>query len=188
MTKCTHTEWVYPSPYHDDETGEWVNTMSQAYERGTYKDIDVGRYKCTQCGEVGYYTGLWRDFYEKGIPCPGSDRVQYWKDQKEAAQPPAPVVKVVDLETSTTQTLLTMLHATVDTLYKSKFSGVYCITPTTVQPKVYRVHKMSVIPRIVESATISATIQTVVDNLNNTDEYRDSFEWDAPSLWLTITK
>lgn len=188
MKVCTHTEWVYPPPRHDEFSGELITTMEQAYERNTYEDIDIGRFKCTQCGEVGYYTGHWRDFFEKGTPCFGSDRVEYWKEQKEAARPPAPVVKVVDLETSTTQTLLTTLHRTVEALVKSKHSGVHCMTPTEVQPKIYRIHKMSFIPRIIESATISATIQTVVDKLNNTDEYRDSFEWDAPSLWLTITK
>jgi hypothetical protein len=159
--------------------------MEQAHERNTYEDIDIGRFRCTQCNEVGYYTGHWREFFEKGTPCFGSDRVQYWKDQKVKTQPPP---TVVDTETSAVQVLLTTLHATVDTLCKSNTSGVYSMTTTSTQPKVYRVHKMSVIPRIVESATISATIQTVVDNLNNTDEYRDAFEWDASSLWLTITK
>lgn len=185
---CNHEEWVYPPPRQDEYSGEWISTMEQAHTRGTYEDIDIGRFRCTQCDEVMYYSGHWKDFFEKGIPCFGSDRVQYWTDKKATAQPPVPIVHTVDLEASTTQTLLTMLHANVDTLYKSKTSGVYCMTPTSMQPKVYRVHKMSVIPRIVESATISATIQTVVDNLNNTDEYRDSFEWDASSLWLTITK
>jgi predicted nucleic acid-binding Zn-ribbon protein len=185
---CSHTEWVYPPPRQDEFSGEWISTMEQAYERNTYEDIDIGRFRCTQCGEVGYYTGHWREFFEKGTPCFGSSRVQYWKDQKEATLSPAPVAKVVDLEVDATRTLLTTLHTQLEVLAKNKFSGVHCMTSTTQQPNVYRVHKMSIIPRIVESATISTTIQTVVDNLNNTDEYRDSFEWDAPSLWLTITK
>lgn len=185
---CNHTEWVYPPPRQDEFSGEMITTMEQAYERSTYGDIDIGRFKCTQCGEVGYYTGQWRDFFEKGIPCFGSNRVQYWKDRKEATRPPASAVKVVDLETSTTQTLLTMLYARLEVLAKNKFSGVHCMTPTTHSPAIYRVHKMSIIPRIIESPMISATIQTVVDNMNAKEEYHECFEWDASSLWLTITK
>lgn len=164
-----------------------ITTMEQAYERGTYEDIDIGRFKCTQCGEVGYYTGHWRDFFEKGIPCFGSDRVEYWKAQKEATKP-AVLTTVVNLETSTTQTLLVMLHAQLEVLAKNKFSGVHCMTPTTHTPAIYRVHKKWIIPRIIESPTISATIQTVVDKLNAKEEYHECFEWDASSLWLTITK
>ena len=39
----------------------------------TFVDMDVGRFKCTQCGEVQYYTGSWKKFFEEGVPCPGSD-------------------------------------------------------------------------------------------------------------------
>ncbi len=76
MSTCKHFETV----------GEWVDVenwmtgeVTQEYstrEVHWTKDIDVGRFKCTHCGEVMYYTGLWRDFWEKGIPCPGSDRIK----------------------------------------------------------------------------------------------------------------
>lgn len=184
---CTHTEWVYPPPRQDEFSGEMITTMEQAYERNTYEDIDIGRFKCTQCGEVGYYTGHWRDFFEKGIPCFGSDRVEYWKAKKAVAKPAAPLVGT-DLETSTTQTLLTTLYAQLEVLAKNKFSGVHCMTQTTHSPAIYRIHKMSIIPRIIESPTISVTIQSVVNKLNAKEEYHECFEWDASSLWLTITK
>jgi hypothetical protein len=75
---CTHRtplQWVWRdvevSPFDDTE-----RQLVQVGGNSTYEDIDVGRFRCTQCGEVGYYTGQWRDFFEKGIPCLGSDRVQ----------------------------------------------------------------------------------------------------------------
>lgn len=36
----------------------------------TYEDIDLHRYKCTQCGEVFYYSARARDFFEQGIEYP----------------------------------------------------------------------------------------------------------------------
>lgn len=71
---CTHTKWVYDPQYQHDWTGEWITPEPR--EVGTYEDIDTGRFRCTQCGEVGYYTGLWRAFYEQGIPCPGSEGIR----------------------------------------------------------------------------------------------------------------
>ena len=71
---CTHTRWVYDPPYEDDWTGEWITPEPR--QVSTSVDIDIGRFRCAQCGEVGYYTGLWRDFHENGIPCPGSDGVR----------------------------------------------------------------------------------------------------------------
>lgn len=56
-------------PYTGEDISEWV-TISES----TNVDLDVGRFRCTQCGKTGYYTGLWKDFFEKGIPCSGSDR------------------------------------------------------------------------------------------------------------------
>jgi hypothetical protein len=75
---CTHrtpTHWEH----QEVEVSPWGDTECQLVEVGgesTTEDIDVGRFRCTQCGEIGYYTGLWRDFWEKGIPCAGSDRVR----------------------------------------------------------------------------------------------------------------
>jgi hypothetical protein len=42
-------------------TGEWeYDTVS------TTVDIDLHRYKCTQCGEIMYYSGRAREYYEEG--------------------------------------------------------------------------------------------------------------------------
>ena len=74
---CTHKtpdRWVYVDVY-DDWTGETTQEMQNIGGESTNEDIDVGRFRCRLCGQVGYYTGLWRDFYEKGIPCPGSDQI-----------------------------------------------------------------------------------------------------------------
>jgi uncharacterized protein with PIN domain len=57
----------------------YANDLDEPYDRydevvePTTEDLDIGRYRCTQCGEVFYYTGYWRDFHEKGASCPGSE-------------------------------------------------------------------------------------------------------------------
>lgn len=66
MTTCTHTReratWVPEEEhFYGVEPGHWVyETVS------TTEDIDTGRFRCTQCGEVMYYTGLWRQHWEGG--------------------------------------------------------------------------------------------------------------------------
>lgn len=64
---CKHTrelsEWV---PCEDPDwwshgSGEW-----RVWSESTFADDGPGRFRCTQCGEVGYYTGLWRQHYEGG--------------------------------------------------------------------------------------------------------------------------
>lgn len=70
---CDHKRGRWAPGGTDDWTGEdlpdvWI-------EEYTSVDIDVGRFKCTQCGEIGYYTGLWKRYFEEGVPCSGSDGV-----------------------------------------------------------------------------------------------------------------
>lgn len=72
--KCNHRQERQEPSYICDYTGEVVD--GRWYEQGTYEDISVGAFKCTQCGEIGYYTGLWKNYYENGIPCPGSKNVE----------------------------------------------------------------------------------------------------------------
>jgi hypothetical protein len=58
----TTERWVTRDYFGEEIDGEWeYNTVS------TTVDIDLHRYKCTQCGEVMYYSGRARDYYEKGI-------------------------------------------------------------------------------------------------------------------------
>ena len=62
---CNHqrtTErWVTTDYFGEEIAGEWqYDTVS------TTVDIDLHRYKCTQCGEVMYYSGRAREYYEEG--------------------------------------------------------------------------------------------------------------------------
>ena len=64
---CNHTRetsrWVETDSWYEDNsaTGEWV------YEtQHTTVDIDLHRYKCTQCGEIMYYSGRARQYHEEG--------------------------------------------------------------------------------------------------------------------------
>ncbi len=68
---CTHTkeisEWVddYDSGWGYIDPGHWH--YQTVY---TTVDIDLHRFKCTQCGEIMYYSGRARDYHEKGIKSP----------------------------------------------------------------------------------------------------------------------
>lgn len=74
---CTHQvdrqQWV---PGYEDDWGTWIDSHYEYTTVSTTEDIDIGRYRCTQCREVMYYTGSWRKFYEEGVPCSGSDLVR----------------------------------------------------------------------------------------------------------------
>jgi extradiol dioxygenase family protein len=63
---CNHTRetsrWVTVDYFGEEIDGEWEYTTET-----TTVDIDLHRYKCTQCGEIMYYSGRARDYYEKGI-------------------------------------------------------------------------------------------------------------------------
>lgn len=70
---CTHKRWKY----WPDQLNDWTGEMEpvEATEELTYEDISIGSFRCTQCGEVGYYTGQWKRYFEDGVPCPGSEGV-----------------------------------------------------------------------------------------------------------------
>ena len=66
MTDCTHerdtSTWVPEEEhFYGVDEAHWVYGTES-----TYEDIDVGRFRCTQCGKVFYYTGLWRQHWEGG--------------------------------------------------------------------------------------------------------------------------
>lgn len=74
---CSHKT---PRRYEmqDVEVSPWGDTERQLVAVGgdsTFVDLDIGRFRCTQCGEIGYYTGQWKAYFEHGIPCSGSDGV-----------------------------------------------------------------------------------------------------------------
>jgi 5-methylcytosine-specific restriction endonuclease McrA len=59
----TKSTWVDTDDWYETNsaTGYWE--YSTEY---TTVDIDLHRYKCTQCGEVMYYSGRAREHYEEG--------------------------------------------------------------------------------------------------------------------------
>ena len=64
---CSHTRetstWIeeFENDWGYTETGHWhYETVSST------EDIDLHRYRCIQCGEVFYYSGRAREYYEKG--------------------------------------------------------------------------------------------------------------------------
>lgn len=49
----------------DPWTGEW--TTESEWEDAPMVDIDLHRYKCTKCGNIGYYSSAAREYHEEGI-------------------------------------------------------------------------------------------------------------------------
>ena len=60
---CDHTRTVWVDQGIDEWTGEKLPAIRE--EQSTLVDIDIGRMRCSICGEVKYYTGLWQQFWEK---------------------------------------------------------------------------------------------------------------------------
>ena len=64
---CNHiaekAEWIpeFENDWGDIEPAHWH--YSTQY---TTVDLDLHRYKCTQCGEIMYYSGRARDHFENG--------------------------------------------------------------------------------------------------------------------------
>jgi hypothetical protein len=58
---CTHTQTRFTCV--DCDTGEMDYT---SVEYHTTEDIDVHRYKCTQCDKVYYYSGRAKNHFENG--------------------------------------------------------------------------------------------------------------------------
>lgn len=59
----TRSYWV------NDEEDDWGTIHPGHYEyvtESTTVDIDLHRYKCTMCGEIMYYSGRARQYYEEG--------------------------------------------------------------------------------------------------------------------------
>jgi hypothetical protein len=70
---CEHKRGSWQPGGSDDFNG---GDLPDVYvEEYTTEDLDAGRFRCTQCGLVMYYTGLWQRFHEDGVPCVGSDGV-----------------------------------------------------------------------------------------------------------------
>ena len=67
---CNHQRQVaVKTALYNQYTGEEYIDRKWELE-DTFEDIDIHRYKCTQCGEIGYYSGTAKDYYTKGIENP----------------------------------------------------------------------------------------------------------------------
>ena len=67
---CKHQRQVeVKTPVYNNYTGDESIDVSWVWEC-TFEDIDIHRYKCTQCGEIGYISGGANDYYTKGIKNP----------------------------------------------------------------------------------------------------------------------
>jgi hypothetical protein len=63
---CSHSRtkqtWVTTNCFGEETEGKWESeTVS------TTVDLDLHRYKCAQCGEVMYYSGAAKEYYETGV-------------------------------------------------------------------------------------------------------------------------
>lgn len=69
---CSHTEIVkIPNPYKHlafdpDLEPDFIEDI-----RSIYDDIDLHRAKCRKCGDILYYSGAAKRYYENGIRTPG---------------------------------------------------------------------------------------------------------------------
>lgn len=67
MQPCTHSQkvagrWEPTGVFYFD--GEELSNWVPDHTVSTTVDIDLHRYKCTQCGEIRYYSGRARDHFE----------------------------------------------------------------------------------------------------------------------------
>lgn len=58
----TQSRWVTTDYFGEETEGQWEYTTES-----TTVDLDTHRYKCTQCGEIMYYSGAAREYYETGV-------------------------------------------------------------------------------------------------------------------------
>lgn len=67
MNKCNHEQKHIRYEWQKNFISGEMEYVRVEGTRSTYEDIDLHRYKCTLCGEVGYYSKAASDFYTKGI-------------------------------------------------------------------------------------------------------------------------
>lgn len=74
---CTHEEtrevWVADTT---DRWGDPVPGHWKTETRSLEEDIDLHRFKCTRCGEIGYYSGAARRVYEGGATADDYNRIR----------------------------------------------------------------------------------------------------------------
>ena len=67
---CDHKKGRWET-YTVQDWDEGEVTKEEWVVRSTMEDIDTHRMKCSQCGEIGYYSSAARSFYENGKRTPG---------------------------------------------------------------------------------------------------------------------
>ena len=77
MSDCRH---AHPPQWHDvlythPVTGETYTDQASDGGRTAFRTISLGRSQCSLCGQILYTSERWRDYYEHGVPCFGSDGV-----------------------------------------------------------------------------------------------------------------
>jgi hypothetical protein len=79
MSKCDHQVWVdgywedHPElDAMDEEEGVYSNHSEwiDGYHQSTFVDVDLHRMRCTQCGEISYYSSRAREHFEEGKSFP----------------------------------------------------------------------------------------------------------------------
>jgi 5-methylcytosine-specific restriction endonuclease McrA len=67
---CKHQTLVeIKTTTYNNYVGEYETDYEWVW-KSTEEDIDLHRYKCTICGEIGYYSGAAENYYTKGIKNP----------------------------------------------------------------------------------------------------------------------
>lgn len=63
---CDHRVYFWETRSYEDWNGDIQE--DQVYESEmTYEDMDLHRYRCTQCGQIFYYSQAAKEYYEDGI-------------------------------------------------------------------------------------------------------------------------
>lgn len=72
---CPHE--TYPAGYEEVEVTPWGDTELEWVQRtkSAQEDFVTGTFRCSMCGEVGFFTGSWKRFYLTDEPCPSSSLV-----------------------------------------------------------------------------------------------------------------
>lgn len=63
---CNHSMSFWIEDEWEDDYGT-VHNDSRYETEYTYVDVDLHRYKCTQCNKIFYYSQAASDYHEKGI-------------------------------------------------------------------------------------------------------------------------
>ena len=73
---CDHQETRrFYETWENELTGEAEGQWTSE-ETSLMVDIDLHRFKCSRCGQVGYYSGAARAYFEEGKRAPGIEGLE----------------------------------------------------------------------------------------------------------------